>query len=249
MRSFTPNIGLSRMIGALRSRGLHVQRWRIRKIMRKIDPVGTALLWNQVMYRRKCSVPGPNALWNIDGHYKLIHWRLVLQECIDWYSRLIVYLHCANNNFAPTVLDLFKGGVRRYGLPSRTRSDHGLENVELAHFMVEQRGLGRGSMLTGKSVPNVRVERLHRDVYIGTLSHFASIFDGLENGGFLNLDNDAHVYAPHFIFIPRIDSRSKSLPTSGIATQLARHKATAQSNSSSREHWLMDTYNHQMWGA
>ena len=120
---------------------------------------------------------------------------------IDWYSRLIVYLHCANNNFAPTVLDQFKGGMRRYGLPSRTRSDHGLENVEVARFMVEQRGLGRGSMLTGKSVHNLRVERLHRDVYIGTLSHYASIFDDLDNGGFLNLDNEAHVYALHFIFI------------------------------------------------
>lgn len=132
VRSVTPNIGQSRMIGALRSRGLHVQRWRIREIMRKIDPVGTALRWNQVVYRRKYSVPGPNALWHIDGHHKLIHWRLVIHACIDGYSRLIVYLHCANNNFASTVLDLFKGGVRRCGLPSRTRSDHGLENVGVA---------------------------------------------------------------------------------------------------------------------
>ena len=209
VRSVTPNIGQSRMIGALRSRGLHVQRWRIREIMRKIDPVGTALRWNQVVYRRKYSVPGPNALWHIDGHHKLIHWRLVVHACIDGYSRLIVYLHCANNNFASTVLDLFKGGVRRCGLPSRTRSDHGLENVEVARFMMEQRGLGRGSMLTGKSVHNVRVERLHRDVYIGALSHFASIFHNLENGGFLNPDNDAHIYALHFIFIPRINRALK----------------------------------------
>ena len=79
------------------------------------------------------------------------------------------------------VLDLFKGGVRRHGLPSRTRSDHGLKNVEGARFMVEERGIERGSMLTGKSVHNVGVERLHRDVYIGVLSHFSSIFNGLES--------------------------------------------------------------------
>ena len=60
VRSVTPNIGQSRMIGALRSRSLHVQRWRTREIM--IDPVGTALRWNQVVYRRTCSVPGANAL-------------------------------------------------------------------------------------------------------------------------------------------------------------------------------------------
>ena len=37
VKSLTPNIGQSRMLGALRSRGLHVQRWRVREIMRKID--------------------------------------------------------------------------------------------------------------------------------------------------------------------------------------------------------------------
>lgn len=205
VKSLTPNIGQSRMLGALRSRGLHVQRWRVREIMRKIDPVGTALRWNQVVYRRKYSVPGPNALWHIDGHHKLIHWRLVVHACIDGYSRLIIYLHCANNNLASTVLDLFKGGVRRHGLPSRTRSDHGLENVEVARFMVEGRGLGRGSMLTGKSVHNVRVERLHRDVYIGVLSQFASIFNGLESSGLLDPDIEVHLYALHLIFIPRIN--------------------------------------------
>ena len=209
VKSVTPNIGQSRMLGALRSRGLHVQRWRVREIMRKVDPIGTMLRWNGVVYRRKYSVPGPNALWHIDGHHKLIHWRLVVHACIDGYSRLIIYLHCANNNLASTVLDLFKGGVGQYGLPSRTRSDHGLENVKVARFMVEERGVGRGSMLTGKSVHNVRVERLHRDVYVGVLSHFASIFDGLERGGLLNPASEVHLYAFHFVFIPRINRALK----------------------------------------
>lgn len=88
VKSLTPNIGQSCMLDALRSKGQHVQRWRVREIMKNIDLVGTALRWNQVVYSRKYSVPRPNALWHIDGHHKLIHWRLVVLACIDGYNRL-----------------------------------------------------------------------------------------------------------------------------------------------------------------
>ena len=125
------------------------------------------------------------------------------------------------------VLDLFKGGVRQYGLPSRTGSDLGLENLEVACFMIEERSVGRGSTFTGKFVHNVRVERLHRDVCIGVLSHFSSTFDGFERGGLLNPDIKIHVYALHFIFIPKINRALNELPISGMATQL--QCSTAQS--------------------
>ena len=43
VRKATPNIDQSRMIGALRSRGLRIQRRRVRACLRRIDPIGTAL--------------------------------------------------------------------------------------------------------------------------------------------------------------------------------------------------------------
>ena len=72
-----------------------------------------------------------------------------------------MYAHLTDNNQADTVLNLFINGVAEYGLPSRVRSDHGLENVGVAQYMLENCGLDKESIITGSSVPNCRVERAH----------------------------------------------------------------------------------------
>ena len=139
IRSITPNIGQKRLVGALRSRGLRVPRSRVRTCLREVDPLGTALRWRSTIYRRKYSVPTPNSLWHIDSNHKLIRYRLVVHVCVDGYSRLMIYAHCASNNRAETVLNEFLQGAENYGLPSRVRSDHGLENVGVASYILEKR--------------------------------------------------------------------------------------------------------------
>ena len=165
----------------------------------------TALCWTTPVYRRKYSVPTPNSLWHIDGNHKLIRYRFVVHCCVDGYSRLIVYATLKDNNRADTVLELFMKGVQEFGLPSRVRSDHGLENVGVAQYMLENRGLDRGSMITGSSVHNCRVERAHRDIYTGVLCHFANICSGMEDMGTLDPLNEVHLFALHFVYIQRIN--------------------------------------------
>ena len=200
-----PCFGYSLMKGMLEQQNIKVQRYRLRESIRRTDPVGTSLRWAQVIRHRVYRVPGPNALWHVDGHHKLIRWRFVIHGCIDGYSRLILYLRCSTNNRSATVLELFENAVRSFGLPSRVRCDKGVENFHMCEYMIRNRGTGRHSVIAGASTHNQRIERLWRDVYRCVASTFHSLFYHLEE--FCNLDplSETDLFVLHYVFLPRIN--------------------------------------------
>ena len=132
---------------------------------------------------------------------------MVVHGAIDGFSRLIVYLSCATDNTAATVLDRFHTAVRKYGLPSRIRCDKGGENTQVAMYMLEHplRGPGRGSMIVGRSIHNQRIERLWRDVFQGVLKFYYGLFYHLEDMGILDPNSDIHLFCLHYAYLARIN--------------------------------------------
>lgn len=104
-------------------------------------------------------------------------WRFIIHGGIDGFSRLVVTLNVANNNRSDTVVGYFREAVRQFGLPSRVRSDKGGENVLVCDIMLESRGYGRRSFVTGKSTHNQRIERLWRDINESCTAAFYAKFE------------------------------------------------------------------------
>ena len=146
-----------------------------------------------------------NARMHCDINHKLVRWNFVIFGCVDGFSRLCVALKCLDNNKANTLLQYFVGGVQAYGLPSRVQSDNSLENVHIAQFMIEKkkRGLERGSIITGKSTHNQRIERLWRDIFNGVLCFYYNLFYFMEESSVLDQLNEYHIAALHHVYFPQ----------------------------------------------
>ena len=125
---------------------------------------------------------------------------------IDGFSRLIVFLQASDNNRQDTVLQQFIAATAQYGIPSRIRVDDGGENNAICALMQLLRGSDHNAAIRGASVHNQRIERFWRDMWNGATNVFYNLFYYLEHSNYLDSDNEQHMWALHYVFLPRINA-------------------------------------------
>ena len=200
-----PNDGEVMVAGHLCRIGVRVTRARMRASIHRVDPLGIAERSRRIIRRRIYSAPHPNYVWHIDSHHKLIRWRMVIHGAIDGFSRKILYLTCANNNRASTVISFFSSAVGSHGLPDRIRSDKGGENTAVWRYMLHYHHMDPTCIIAGPSTHNERIERLWYDVFRCVGQIFYSMLYSLEEEELLDPLNDIDLYCVHFAVLPEIN--------------------------------------------
>ncbi|KAL1251224.1 hypothetical protein QQF64_019020 [Cirrhinus molitorella] len=75
----------------------------------------------------------------------------------------------------------------------------------IVSLFVQFRGTDRDSALRGRSTHNQRIEKLWVDLWRGVSNVYYDLFNFLESQGIVDVDNETHIWALHYVYIPRMN--------------------------------------------
>jgi hypothetical protein len=175
---------------------LHGRRWAITHLrrhfghrahqvdvsqtMEQVNPLGVLERRLHRRWRRDDFVTsGPDFIWSLDGHDKLLRYGIQIYGAVDAYSRKIIWWYVGNSNKTQiSVVRQFLRAVERYGrVPNFLRTDAGTEcamvaDCQFAFYLLHGllvEGWSDEQLLTARlndcyiqasSTRNVRIERL-----------------------------------------------------------------------------------------
>ena len=164
------------------------------EIIRELDPDGVEKRKKKRLKRRIYSVPGPDAMWHIDGYDKLKPFGFSIHGCVDGYSRRIMWLEVGTTNKCPEVIAYnFIQTVKQInGLPTRIRSDDGTENSMIEAMQICLRSdhhdefKGCGSFCIGTSPANQKIECFWSQLTKDRPMWWRGFFIEMSNLGFID---------------------------------------------------------------
>lgn len=107
---------------------------------------------------------------------------------------------------ASRVVQCIYQSTREYGFPSCVRLDSGGQNYLVSVLMCMVHRANQESLIAGRSVHDQRIETLWRDIFRFCISTFYFLFHFMEELGVLHQSDKLHLFALHYVFIPRVNN-------------------------------------------
>ena len=139
--------------------GVNISKEHVRKGLVDIDHEGASMRKKKTIKRRTYETNGPFDVFHIDGNDKLKRFGVVIRECIDGFSRKLIWLFVSTTNNDPLVAaNFYLRAITNLGrTPNTLRVDLDTENLyceELEVFFTKN----SNSFLYAGSTKNQQIE-------------------------------------------------------------------------------------------